>query len=108
MKKQEKEKETIYERAINTFGSKIQIIIAMEEFSELIKCCSKIIRYKESIYFRDLIQEIVDSEIMIEQLKVILCKHFDKDMVNRLFRQYKNRALSRLDIRLDKPKILKS
>lgn len=64
------EKEKIIKRAINTYGKKMQITVAMEELSELIKELSKHLRGEHNK--EHIIEEIADVEIMISQLKIIL------------------------------------
>lgn len=64
--------EGILESAIDTFGVDKQLIVAIEELSELQKSISKYIRYdndKEQIV--NILEEIVDVDIMIRQLKKI-------------------------------------
>lgn len=57
----------IYQKAIKKFGATMQMTVAMEECSELIKEISKIIRAKGNL--ANLAEEIADVEIMLEQLK---------------------------------------
>lgn len=60
---------TILERAIETYGKDMQLTVAVEEFSELIK---EICKHKRGNDNRDaIIEEIVDCLIMMEQLKII-------------------------------------
>ena len=59
----------LYNQAVNTFGTPAQIIIAMEECSELIKELSKVLRGKCNV--DNISEEIADVQIMIEQLKII-------------------------------------
>ena len=59
----------IYMKAIKTFGKEKQLVVAMEECSELIKELSKFIRGKGNI--KNLAEEIADVEIMIGQLLLI-------------------------------------
>lgn len=63
----------IYKKAINTFGESAQMIVALEECSELQKEISKIIREKGDL--ENLAEEIADVEIMLEQLKLIFTLH---------------------------------
>lgn len=63
----------IYKKAINTFGESAQMIVALEECSELQKEISKIIREKGDL--GNLAEEIADVEIMLEQLKLIFTLH---------------------------------
>lgn len=59
----------LYNQAVNTFGTPAQIIIAMEECSELIKELSKVLRGKCNV--DNVSEEIADVQIMLEQLKII-------------------------------------
>lgn len=59
----------LYNQAVNTFGTPAQIIIAMEECSELIKELSKTLRGKCNV--DNISEEIADVQIMLEQLKII-------------------------------------
>lgn len=63
----------VYNKAINKFGVTAQMVVAMEECSELIKEISKIIRGKGDI--SNLAEEVADTEIMLEQLKLIFAIH---------------------------------
>ncbi len=68
-----KELEDLSAEAVLKFGQ-IQIVIAMEELGELIQQLSKFARFKEN---RDeLIEEILDVEIMLEQVKFMAKKRF--------------------------------
>lgn len=62
-------KKTITE-IINKFGETNQLIIAMEECSELIKEVSKYIRTKDNK--EHLTEELADVCIMIEQIRLIV------------------------------------
>ena len=60
---------TTLERAIETYGKDMQLTVAVEEFSELIKEICKSKRGSEN---RDnIIEEMADCYIMLEQLGVI-------------------------------------
>lgn len=59
----------VYEKAVNKFGKTPQLIMAMEEMSELIQALSKYIRKKGNV--DNISEEIADVEIMIAQLKII-------------------------------------
>ena len=63
----------VYLEAIKTFGALPQMVIVMEECSELQKEISKIIREKGNL--ENLAEEIADVEIMLEQLKLIFTIH---------------------------------
>ena len=59
----------LYREAVETFGTPPQIIIAVEECSELIKELSKTLRGKNNV--DSISEEIADVQIMLEQLKII-------------------------------------
>ena len=56
--------------AIDTFGEQSQVIVAVEELSELQKDLCKLLRGQYHIY--DMSEEIADVEIMILQMKRML------------------------------------
>lgn len=58
----------VLKRALNTWGEKAQMLMVVEEMSELIKEILKnVSRGKDNI--SELIEEAADVEIMLEQLK---------------------------------------
>ena len=59
----------ILKNAINLFGKENQIIVAIEELSELQKELTKYYRNGGSVCH--IAEEIADVEIMLEQLKII-------------------------------------
>jgi len=59
----------IYEKALKQWGKPMQVVMAIEEMSELTKELTKNLRGKENII--QVCEEIADVEIMLEQLKVI-------------------------------------
>lgn len=63
----------VYLEAIKTFGALPQMVISIEECSELQKEITKIIRKKGDL--TNLAEEIADVEIMLEQLKLIFTIH---------------------------------
>ena len=58
-----------YAEAVRTYGKQSQIVLAMEEMSELTKELSKNLRGRNNT--AALAEEIADVEIMLEQLKTI-------------------------------------
>ena len=71
----------IYKNAVAKWGAEKQMIVAMEEMSELTKELCKIIRGKKDL--EALAEEIADVTIMLEQLRLIydlndkVCAHMD-------------------------------
>lgn len=63
----------IYKKAIGTFGESAQLIVALEECSELQKEITKLLRGKGNL--EHLAEELADTEIMIEQIKLIFGLH---------------------------------
>lgn len=58
-----------YAEAVRAYGKQSQLVMAMEEMSELTKELSKNLRGADNS--KALAEEIADVEIMLEQLKVI-------------------------------------
>ena len=73
----------IYTYLINKFGKKNQIIVSIEELSELQKELCKYLRDKTNI--RNISEEIADVEIMLEQLKLI----FENETPVSIEKEYK-------------------
>ena len=67
---------------INTYGTRAQQDIAIEELAELQKAILKHRRYGNKETEQDIIDEIADVEIMLEQLKIIYSCY--KDVENRI------------------------
>lgn len=68
--------ENVYKQASNKWGTKAQIIVAIEEMSELIQALTKHLR--TDLVTDNLAEEIADVEIMIEQLRTIFVELNDK------------------------------
>ena len=75
--------EAHYKKLIEKFGAKNQIIVAIEELSELQKELCKYLRDKTNI--RNISEEIADVEIMLEQLKLI----FENETPVSIEKEYK-------------------
>ena len=89
----------ILEKAIKHYGNENQMMQTMEENSELIQAISKCLRYKDDIEARNnLVEEVEDTLIMIDQLKIIMDI---KDYELECYRQYK---LERLERRIENEK----
>ena len=79
---------TTLEKAIETYGKDMQLNVAIEEFSELIK---EICKHKRGNDNREnIIEEMADCYIMLEQLEIIFdidyrdIGHIIKNKINRL------------------------
>lgn len=78
--------DSLFEKLINKYGA-LQIIIAIEELSELQKELCKSLRGKEKR--ENLIEEMADTYIMIEQMKIwhnITDEEIDKKIYEKLER----------------------
>ena len=82
----------VLQRALDTYGSALQIVVMMEEMSELQKELCKYLRGKYSP--ASIAEEIADVEIMIEQMKMLFCCTDD-------VRNERRRKVVRLKGRLD-------
>lgn len=77
----------LYENAIKKWGVSLQLIMIIEEMSELTKEIVKVLRGKTDS--EKLSEEMADVEIMLEQIRVM----FDN---SRTIEKYKNKKLRRL------------
>lgn len=80
-----------YDVAVSVYGKPSQLIMAMEEMSELTKELSKNMRGAMNV--RAISEEIADVEIMLEQLKIIFANRAEVD-------RQKSEKLKRLSDRL--------
>ena len=84
-------RQTVYRRAIDTFGEEAQLWMVIEEMSELAKEICKHQRGKRSPV--DIADEIADVQIMLEQARMIFG-------VDDLVREHMDAKISRLEERL--------
>lgn len=82
----------VLQRALDTYGSALQIVVTMEEMSELQKELCKYLRGKYSR--ASIAEEIADVEIMLDQMKMLFRCAADVSSVRR-------RKVERLKERLD-------
>ena len=85
---------TTIEKAIATYGVDMQLTVAVEEFSELIKEICKLKRGNNNI--DGITEEMADCYIMLKQLEII----FDIDTGD--IRHIINNKIDRLEKRLEK------
>lgn len=83
------DREKLYREAILTYGQSAQMIVAMEECSELIQAISKKLRGRET----NVEEEVADVEIMLEQMRLMS----DSSLVDKI----KEEKLQRLEQRLN-------
>ena len=82
----------VLQRALDTYGSTLQIAMVFEEMSELQKELCKYLRGKYSP--ANIAEEIADEAIMLEQMKMLFCCTAD-------VRNERRRKVERLKGRLD-------
>lgn len=82
----------VLQRALDTYGYDLQIMMVFEEMSELQKELCKYLRGKYSP--ENIAEEIADVEIMLEQMKMLFCCTDD-------VRNERRRKVERLKERLD-------
>jgi NTP pyrophosphatase (non-canonical NTP hydrolase) len=82
----------ILEKAIETYGKDMQLTVAVEEFSELIKeiCKSK----RGNANRKNIIEEMADCYIMLEQLAIIF------EIPNHAINEVASDKIARLEKRL--------
>ena len=86
------EKNQLYKRVLDVFGINNQLMVTVEECSELIKECSKMYRQKGNI--GHLSEEIADVLIMCEQL----IKYYNlKPQVENMMQEKLKRLKHRLE-----------
>lgn len=80
----------VLQEALDTYGSAMQIVVMMEEMSELQKELCKYLRGKCSL--ASIAQEIADVEIMLEQMKMLFrCADEVRDVRRRKVERLKER-----------------
>lgn len=84
------ERAKVYADALSTFGPNMQLIVALEEMSELQKEITKALR--GDLHPMHLAEEVADATIMLEQLRQIfnineeVCDMMDKKIARLAFR----------------------
>jgi hypothetical protein len=86
---------TILERAIETYGKDMQLNVAIEEFSELIKEICKHKRGEDNFY--EIVEEMADCYIMLRQLEIIF--GIERSDINMNAKNKLNRLEKRLEER---------
>lgn len=76
--------EKIYYKMISKFGNKNQILVAIEELSELQKELLKGLRYTPKERLHNITEEMADVEIMLDQLKLIFSNKEDVEEVKKI------------------------
>jgi dimeric dUTPase (all-alpha-NTP-PPase superfamily) len=83
----------VFRRAIEQYGKPAQMMMVAEECGELLKECSKYLRKGNHYDKTKLMEEVVDVQIMLDQIKV-MCDYDDfqldilrKEKVGRLMKR---------------------
>ena len=90
MKMTQEQEGRILEAAIDTWGTEMQIIVAIEEMSELTKALTKYIRADDAATISASIrEEMADVGIMLNQLSLIFGDTTEEEIrkLNRLWRR---------------------
>jgi hypothetical protein len=85
------EEQQIYKQAVKKWGHALQITQSIQEMAELTKELTKIFQRKTN--FDNIIEEIADTQIMLEQLKVILRDKIGLDFDNKYGVAYEAKLL---------------
>lgn len=87
----------LYDEALERWGVDAQMMMAIEEMTELINAISK--AYRKGLHDcnvqKNIIEEYADTYIMLEQLEVIFTKHLGSDFYDRVMEK-RHKKLSRL------------
>ena len=86
----------LYNKAIQKWGERSQVKMAIEECAELIKALAKYDRNNNGSTIDEILEEMADVEIMIEQLKIIFNYKYSNDTVDK-FKEIKRQKLERLE-----------
>lgn len=95
------DRDAVYDRFINAWGTDSQILKAVEETSELnhvlvrqlLSSNSRIPDYYHAPTFEDIVQEIADAYLMLDQLAYM----FGRDNVELVMERKLTRALQRVE-----------
>lgn len=96
MRKMKLKLKDYYQEAVNIWGKDFLLDMLGEESVELLKAVFDFKRRKEGSFFK-LLEEIVDVEIMIEQIKIALCEGADKNDYRRIRKFKLKRFKQRLE-----------
>lgn len=93
------ERAKVYCEAIETYGANLQMVVALEEMSEVQKEICKILRGNGSILH--LAEEIADATIMLEQIRQIF--GFNEEVCQAM-----DRKVLRLQQRIEENKVIRN
>lgn len=96
-----KEREQVYRKACSVYGEDSQIVVAIEELSELQKELCKVLRGKINV--DNLAEELADVEIMTEQMRIMFFGNSEIDSYeSTIVDDYKAAKIDRLRCRIAK------
>lgn len=98
------ERVSVYERARQEYGEPLQIVVAIEEMSEVIKALTKWLRkdIDGDDALASIIEEVADATIMLEQIRIIfnindaVCDAMDNKLRRLEYKMAEEDALSAL------------
>lgn len=98
----EAKKHDVLRRAVSTYGELMQTDILIEEMSELTKAIIKVRRHGWDRASTDVLEELVDVQICVDELKIILEKNYQcigsfLDLYDQMIMQKVARLENRLD-----------
>lgn len=68
---EKQERNTLYSKALNRWGTASQLLMAVEEMAELIQAISHFNRPKKKLTITQIASEIADVQIMLEQMQYL-------------------------------------
>jgi len=82
--------EHVYRNLLSKYGVRSQLVIFMEELSELIQQLSKLYRsiaFGQSFSIEGLLSELVDVDLMRDQLLTYINISYKKDEIDQLYQK---------------------
>ena len=78
----------LYDKAIKKYTKHLQVLVAIEEMSELIQVLIHSCRKDREVLVRDIVTEIADVKIMMEQLEIMFSssEFIDEEMTKKMLR----------------------
>lgn len=87
----ERKKElNLFESALKCFGTEAQLRQLQEECAEVIAAINRHLRFSKPEYFIDLVEEIVDVQIVLDQIKLTIPPDSYRNMYDIKFAKLKN------------------
>jgi archaellum component FlaC len=91
----------LYESAVKKWGSDFEVSMLIEELSKLIYALSKFNRNPSQTTAENVCEEIADTDIMKEQVKMVLRKTIDNFRPDDVILMFRNAKLKRLEAMLE-------